>query len=347
VFSLKKAILPLFVVICVLLLSSAWEDERGLFYLPAHWPKPTYDFKNNPLTDEKFLLGKALFYDPVLSVDSTVSCASCHLQYTAFAHVDHALSHGIHSRVGKRNAPGLMNLAWMPVFHWDGGVLNLNAQPVNPITHPDEMGSSLKVVLAKLNGNPVYQKAFKEVFETEKIETHHLMKALAQFTVSLVSANSKYDKVMRKEKGIHFTEQEEAGHRLFQKHCNECHKAPLFTTHEFKANGIGLDPALADFGRMSITQKSKDSLLFKIPTLRNIAYSFPYMHDGRFAKLKDVIQHYATLSASKGLKSKEFSKRPIALNDNQQKDLLAFLKTLSDTEFLFNKKYSFYSLKSK
>lgn len=341
---MKKAILSVFVLLSVLLLSASLDDERGIFYQPAHWPKPAYNFKNNPINLEKFSLGKALFYDPVLSLDSTVSCASCHLQYTAFAHVDHSLSHGIESRVGKRNAPALINLAWMPVLHWDGGVLNLNAQPVNPITHPDEMANSLKTVLTRLNDSPVYRRAFKQAFETEKIETHHLMKALAQFTVSLVSANSKYDQVMRKEKGMQFTTQEASGHRLFQKFCNQCHQAPLFTTNEFKANGIGMDPALADFGRMSITQKRQDSLLFKIPTLRNVAYSFPYMHDGRFAKLKDVIHHYATLSTSEHLKSKEFSKHPIELNDNQQKDLLAFLKTLSDPTFLFNKNYSYYSL---
>ena len=160
------------------------------FFVPQGWPKPHYNFENNPVSNEGFELGRSLFYDPILSKDSTVSCASCHLQFTAFAHVDHPTSHGVDSRVGKRNAPGLMNLAWTPYFHWDGGVLSLNGQAVNPITHPDEMGSDLGTVLYKLKRQKEYVAAFKKVFGIEDIKTQHVLKALAQFTVSLVSYNS-------------------------------------------------------------------------------------------------------------------------------------------------------------
>jgi len=238
-------------IACLGLISLMVLPEDGLFYRPEHWPEPQYSFEKNPLTTDGFSLGRTLFYDPILSTDSTVSCASCHFQYTAFAHVDHPTSHGVASRIGKRNAPGLMNLAWYPSFHWDGGVLDLNGQAINPMTHPDEMGSSLEEILNKLNRDSWYRAQFKKVFGVERIKTSQLLNALAQFTVSLVSANSKYDSVMRKESI--FTEQEKKGYKLFQRHCNQCHTEPLFTNFKFEANGIGPHPQLLDSGRALIT----------------------------------------------------------------------------------------------
>jgi cytochrome c peroxidase len=326
-------------VACLGLISLMVLPEDGLFYRPEKWPKPLYNFDDNPLTLEGFNLGRALFYDPILSQDSTVSCASCHLQYTAFAHVDHSTSHGINSRVGKRNAPGLMNLAWYPTFHWDGGVLNLNGQAINPLTHPDEMGETLEGVLKKLNRNRYYKTEFIKVFGANPIQTNHLLKALGQFTVSLVSANSKYDSVLRKESN--FNAQERRGYSLFIKHCNQCHTAPLFTNFEFKANGIGPNKQINDSGRAMITGKASDAYLFRVPTLRNIEYSFPYMHDGRISKLKEVLAHYANSSNWQKPKSRELTQKKITLNINEQKDLLSFLKTLSDKQFLFNQAYRF------
>jgi cytochrome c peroxidase len=326
-------------VACLGLISLMVLPEDGLFYRPEKWPKPLYNFDDNPLTLEGFNLGRALFYDPILSQDSTVSCASCHLQYTAFAHVDHPTSHGINSRIGKRNAPGLMNLAWYPTFHWDGGVLNLNGQAINPITHPDEMGETLEGVLTKLNRNRYYKTEFMKVFGANPIQTNHLLKALGQFTVSLVSSNSKYDSVLRKESN--FNAQERRGYSLFIKHCNQCHTAPLFTNFEFKANGIGRNNQINDSGRAMITGKASDAYLFRVPTLRNIEYSFPYMHDGRISKLKEVLAHYANSSNWQKPKSRELTQKKITLNVNEQKDLLSFLKTLSDKQFLFNQAFRF------
>jgi cytochrome c peroxidase len=326
-------------VACLGLISLMVLPEDGLFYRPEKWPKPLYNFDDNPLTLEGFNLGRALFYDPILSQDSTVSCASCHFQYTAFAHVDHPTSHGINSRIGKRNAPGLMNLAWYPTFHWDGGVLNLNGQAINPITHPDEMGETLEGVLTKLNRNRYYKTEFMKVFGANPIQTNHLLKALGQFTVSLVSSNSKYDSVLRKESN--FNAQERRGYSLFIKHCNQCHTAPLFTNFEFKANGIGPNKQIIDSGRAMITGKASDAYLFRVPTLRNIEYSFPYMHDGRISKLKEVLAHYANSSNWQKPKSRELTQKKITLNVNEQKDLLSFLKTLSDKQFLFNQAFRF------
>jgi cytochrome c peroxidase len=323
------------------LISFMFVPGDGLFYRPEKWPKPLYNFDNNPVTHDGFILGRTLFYDPILSQDSTVSCASCHFQYTAFAHVDHSTSHGINSRVGKRNAPGLMNLAWYPTFHWDGGVLNLNGQAINPLTHPDELGETLEGVLKKLNRNTFYKKEFKKVFGAEQIKTTHLLKALGQFTVSLVSANSKYDSVMRKEST--FTEQEQRGYSLFLKYCNQCHTAPLFTNFEFKANGIGPLAAYIDSGRAVITGRPSDVFLFRVPTLRNIDHSFPYMHDGRISKLKDVIHHYANSSNWVKPISKELKTKNNLLSPTEEKDLLKFLKTLTDRTFLLNTNFQYHS----
>jgi cytochrome c peroxidase len=322
-----------------------WMHVRDAFQtnieIPVGWPEPSYDVKRNPLSKEGFELGRKLFYDPSLSLDSTVSCASCHLQYTGFAHVDHNVSHGIKGRKGNRNAPGLMNLAWNKTFHWDGGVLYLDAQALNPIEHPAEMGNTLVEVLRRLNQSEKYRSQFEKVFGTAQIGTEQLLKAFSQFTVQLISSNSKYDMVMRKQEGAGFTDQEERGLSIFRKHCASCHQEPLFKSDFFASNGLKPDTNLQDEGRYQITQNRKDRYLFRVPTLRNIEYTYPYMHDGRFNKLKEVIQHYSDGINPKSENLHKFLKKPIHLNENQKKDLLAFLRTLTDKSFLFDKSFSF------
>ena len=310
------------------------------FFVPKGWPKPVYDFKKNQLTSEGFELGRALFYDPILSRDSTISCASCHLHYTGFAHTDHALSHGIEGRAGTRNAPSLVNLAWTKSFHWDGGVVGLDVQPINPITNALEMDNSLLNVLKSLKKSKKYSLLFYKAFGDSIPSTKLLMKALAQFTVSLVSSNSKYDKVMRHEKDIFFTVQEENGSQLFKRNCESCHREPLLTNDNFADNGLPMDKDYKDYGRVNITQNPKDSFNFKVPTLRNIEFTYPYMHDGRFMKLREVINFYTDGKIKRKTLAKELQK-PIILNENEKKDLIAFLKTLTDKEFLFNPKFSF------
>jgi cytochrome c peroxidase len=309
-------------------------DNGHPFFLPKHWPKPVYDFEANPISLNKFELGRTLFYDPDLSRDSTISCASCHLQYSGFTHIDHALSHGIDGKIGTRNSPVLINLAWQKSFHWDGGVGQLNKQAINPLTHAKEMDNSLQEILKRLNASSYYRKRFYHTFGDSIITTDLLLKALSNFTIGLVSAQSKYDQV--KNHDAVFNEQEKAGYALFKKYCVSCHQEPLFTRNEFKSNGLSVNPKLADYGRMGITNRHEDSLLFKIPSLRNIEFSFPYMHDGRFKLLKDVLAHYSQLHTTTNLKSSELEKLNRPLTDREQKDLVAFLKTLSDPTFLFN-----------
>jgi cytochrome c peroxidase len=228
----------------------------------------------------------------------------------------------------------LINLAWQQFFHWDGGVSSLTKQAINPLTHAKEMDNRLDEVLRRLNQSSFYRNRFYLAFGDSVIETASMLKALASFTVSLVSANSKYDQVKRGESS--FTNQEKSGYQLFKKYCASCHQEPLFMKNEFKSNGIALVPVLNDYGRMDITNRKEDSLLFKIPTLRNVEFSFPYMHDGRYKHLKEVLNHYGTLHEQQPYFSKELKKLNRVLSSNEQKDLIAFLKTLSDQEFLFN-----------
>jgi len=307
------------------------------FNTPKNWPKPQYDFSNNPLTEEGFQLGRQLFYDPILSKDNTISCASCHLQATGFTHVDHALSHGIDGKIGTRNSLTLVNLAWSKNFMWDGGVNHLDMQPLNPITSAVEMDETLEHVAFKLGQSPKYQRLFEQAFGDSKITGQRILKALSQFELLLVSANSRYDRVMRKE--AQFSDREQKGYELFQSHCAFCHKEPLFTSDTFEYNGLAADTTLNDNGRFRITQDNRDKLRFKVPSLRNVQFTFPYMHDGRFKTLTEVVKHYNTLGNDKLLP--QSLAKPLGLSDNDRTDLVLFLKTLTDNDFLFDPRFSF------
>jgi len=296
--------------------------------VPAHFPEPVYDFSKNSLTDAKVQLGRALFYDPVLSKDGTISCASCHSPYNAFAHTDHDLSHGINDQIGTRNAPPLFNLAWQTSFNWDGAINHLDMQALAPITDEREMGESFDKVIGKLKDKPLYQKLFAEAFDNQLISGANTLKALSAFQLTLISSNSKYDQVITQKDT--FNQQETQGLALFQTHCNSCHTAPLFSNYDFENNGLPIDTTLNDFGKGMITNLENDSLLFKVPTLRNLSYTYPYMHDGRFDKLGQVLKHYTTRHDN-----------PIKLSSNERVDLIAFLLTLNDKAFVFDKKHQY------
>lgn len=332
------------IIIFIAFLFVAFVAEVPVFFTPKKWPKPIYDFSKNPMSKEKILLGKILFYDPILSKDNTISCASCHSQYSAFTHIDHALSHGIHDSIGTRNSPALMNLAWQKTFMWDGAVNNLDVQALAPISHPSEMGSNINEVIKKINALKNYRQLFYNAFGDSLATGENTLKSISQFLLTIISANSKYDKVMRQEQT--FTAQEKNGYKLFKKNCSICHTEPLFTNNEFANNGIQLDTTLNDYGKYKISKQSNDSLKFKIPTLRNVEFTFPYMHDGRFKKLSEVLNHYTSaIKVSKTL-AKELQK-PIVLSSNEKVDIIAFLLTLTDKEFIFDKRYSYQNLNNK
>ena len=311
------------------------------FTKPAHFPAPVYKLENNPVTQEGFELGRKLFYESRLSRNNTVSCGFCHLQTAAFTHHGHDVSHGIDDRLGSRNSPPIMNLAWNTTFMWDGGVFDLDLQPVVPITNPVEMDETVNNVLNKLRNTAPYPEMFKKAFGSEEITTARMVKALSQFMVMLVSDQSKYDSVIRKQ-GARFTQEEQQGYTLFQQKCSSCHKEPLFTDQSFRNNGIGTGPN-NDEGRYPITLNMNDKYKFKVPSLRNLAYTAPYMHDGRMYTLNAVLNHYisevqdmATLDPL--LKQNGVLGIPLSASDKQF--LLAFLNTLNDRNFITDKRFS-------
>lgn len=335
----------LFIVVsAAMLVGYSKEDGYGPYKptplklsIPKGWSKPASDiFANNPLTEEGFQLGKKLFYDGRLSRDGQTSCGSCHQQFAAFSTYDHDLSHGVENSFTTRNAPALFNLAWMPSMHWDGGINHIEVQPLSPITMHNEMGETLEHVLIKIKGDPDYRRYFKAAFGDTAISSKRMLKALAQFTGSLISSDSRYDKWKRNQ--IKFTAIEEKGYSLYKQFCAACHTEPLFTDHSFRNNGLTLN-RFADAGRQRITLLAADSLKFKVPSLRNVQYTGPYMHDGRFYDLYKVIDHYTGIDTTQPLPD-PLLKRGIHITDKEKQQLVYFLYTLTDTSFTKNKRFA-------
>lgn len=298
---------------------------------PAGFPDPVQPFYNNPLSKEGIELGRHLFYDNRLSLDLEHPCSSCHEQVASFGTFEHDRSHGINDSHTLRNAPVLVNLAWAPYFHWDGQYYNLEDEAVDPITGTHEMGDQFPNVIRKLERDPYYKRAFGIVFGGGSIQPRQIVKALAQFTATLISANSRYDKV---KKGMAaFTPQEQAGYQLFLQQCNSCHREPLFTDHSLRNIGLPVDPLLKDLGRMRMTLQPQDSLKFKVPTLRNCALSSNYMHDGRFISLQQCINHYR-FQVQPSPTLDPLLRQGISLTNTQADQLMAFLKTLTDSSFI-------------
>ncbi len=307
------------------------------FTIPKGWPQPVYDFSKNPLTEEGFALGRQLFYDTRLSRDGNFSCGSCHQQFGAFATYDHPLSHGIDNAQTTRNAPGLFNMAWQKEYMWDGGINHLDLQPLAPITATNEMGETIENVIGKLKSDKTYRQLFKAAFGDETINTQRMGKALSQFVLLLVSSNSKYDKVMRGQASFILPEQ--LGYDIFKKKCVTCHTEPMFTDYSYRNTGMPMDPFLKDAGRMKITGNPKDSLKFKVPSLRNVAMSFPFGHDGRFFSLMNVFEHYRKNMVPNNHTDTLLSHK-LALSNFEIGQLTAFLYTLTDSSFLQNPRFA-------
>ena len=307
------------------------------FTTPDGWPVPHYLFAENTLSQGGFELGRKIFYDTRLSRDNSTSCGSCHQSFAAFANIDHNISHGVDGLVGTRNSPGLANLAWSTTFFWDGGVLNIENQPINPIQNVVEMDLKIDSAVARLNADPVYREQFRTVFGDANVTSQHMLRALAQFMASMVSANSRYDHHMRKEAGGEFTAEQTAGLAVFQQHCEACHKAPLFTDYSFRNNGLP-PTAVKDSGRAIITHSTDDLYKFKVPSLRNLAFTPPYMHDGRFRNLNEVLDHYDHGIAS-APNLDPLLQNGLRLNAQDRSNLLAFLGTLNDSTFVADERF--------
>jgi cytochrome c peroxidase len=318
--------------------------------VPEDFPEPVIP-EDNPMTVAGVELGRRLFYDPILSVDSTLACAGCHLPQLAF-------TDGLDKSVGvlgietRRSSMSLVNVAFLNNgLFWDGSVATLEEQALLPIEAHDEMNDTWENVETKLRRHPDYPTRFRAAFGIEhpsELTRELVAKALAQFERTLISADSKYDRVVWQQTE-EFTESEQRGFELFlietaitfqHPGCTHCHVGIQLTDDMYHNNGITEVSSYEDFpdpGRGGVNGNIFDTGHFRTPTLRNIALTAPYMHDGRFATLEEVLDHYAS-----GGHSPEFSNvniRPFDLSEQEKADLIAFLHTLTDTTFLNNPAY--------
>ncbi|MEL6534290.1 MAG: cytochrome c peroxidase [Bacteroidota bacterium] len=307
--------------------------------VPTHFPELTYTLENNPITEAGFNLGKTLFYDANLSRDRTVSCNSCHQQAIAFAdNPAHPTSVGVDNRRGSRNAPALANLAFYPEFFWDGGVHHLDFVPINAIESPVEMDANLAEVVVQLNASEKYRDLFSEAFGIEEITSPYMLQALSQFTALMVSAKSPYDEYLLGDTEA-LTAQEVRGLGLFEANCGSCHAGVLQTDFSYRNNG--LDAEFADAGRAVITEHPDDEGKFRVPSLRNVELTAPYMHNARFSDLEEVLEHYTSGLVNSATLDETFLSQngevqPIALTSVEQQDIIAFLRTLTDRDFISN-----------
>lgn len=310
------------------------QDDYAL-EVPSYFPEPLYGLGNKALNKEGVELGRKLFYDPILSVNGKVSCASCHHQASGFSDEGKIFSEGVNGNKGFRNSPALSNLAWIPFFLADGGINHIEVMPLAPLTDSLEMADDLNNILNKLKADGHYRVKFQKAFNDTSITTKQMLVALSQFMSSMVSANSKYDKVMQGVKS--FTEVESKGFELFQAKCASCHVPPLFTDFSYRNNGLAIN--YSDEGRARITRKPEDEAKFKVPSLRNVSLSKPYMHNGSIQTLAEVVEHYNSGIVSHRNLDKSLQ-NGIALSETETQQLIKFLETLTDYEYIANPLFS-------
>lgn len=322
---------------------------------PENFAKILYP-EDNPTTTAGLALGKALFFDPFLSDDGTVSCATCHRPEMAFTD-GRPVSVGINGRPGRRNSPSLTNVGYLhETLFWDGRADDLESQALHPVANPNEMGGSWPVLISQLRKHPDYWPSFQQAFglrHTSELNPDHVGKALAQYQRSLISANAKYDRVQRGE--ATYTKAEALGHAIFfdladgadlafaklpTGECAHCHIPPHFTNQQFFNNGLDEAPTLEEFvdkGRGVVTKNHYDNGRFRTPGLRNVALTAPYMHDGRFNSLDEIVAHYN--AGGKYAENRSPNIFPLGLTADQAAGLTAFLKTLTDSSFVSNPVY--------
>lgn len=306
------------------------------FQVPSGFPQPQYNFAANPLTEEGFQLGKKLFFDGRLSKDGNFDCGSCHQPIAAFTSFEHDRSHGYNNSHTLRNAPGLFNAAWLTEYNQDGSGKTLEEIYRAHIVSPTEMGETIPNVLDKLKADGTYKTMFKAAFGDDKITEERMYKAITQFVMSLVSSESKYDKV--KAGAASFTTDEQNGYLIFQNKCATCHKEPMFTDYSYRNNGLEIDAVLNDHGRMRVTGSSNDDLKFRVPSLRNAELTSYYGHDGRLSVFRMMIQHYRNGIVPSTTLDPLLSSG-IPLTNAEENSLVAFIRTLSDSAFLNNPLY--------
>ncbi|TNE26246.1 MAG: c-type cytochrome [Bacteroidetes bacterium] len=316
--------------------SCSYEEpvDRFSFSPPSSFPPFAYNNSDNPITEAGVQLGRMLFYENALSLDSSINCSSCHIQSHAFSDPGETFSTGVNGKIGKRNAPALFNVGWSPTFMWDGGIVHLDVMPLAPITDSLEMNLNMMVAIHRIQANKRYRMAFQQAFGSDTVTSQRLFYALSQFMMTMVSNRSKYDEHLISHTALNASE--ERGYQLFQTHCSSCHAEPLLSDFSYANNG--LDSVYSDLGRGRITLNPADNGKFKVPSLRNIELTYPYMHDGRFNTLQEVVEHY-----SHGVQTTNADPRlggPLNLSIKEKEDLLAFLYTLTDHKFIQDSKFS-------
>ncbi|MFN8354379.1 MAG: cytochrome c peroxidase [Spirosomataceae bacterium] len=352
-----KTIFLVFVSASVLVALTSWNQsiETGEYPLvyPANFGSRYSIPADNPVTKEGVHLGRLLFYETRLSANNKVSCGSCHQQQLAFTD-GQKFSHGISQNTTTRNTMSLANLLWVRNLFWDGRAASLEAQCEAPLTHPDEMGQPLAISCQKLAQTSLYPPLFKLVYGSDEITPDKMVKAIAQFERTLISANSPYDAYLSGKYSP--TPQELNGLKLFSTapqpdkntrgaNCAHCHGGAKTMVELFHNNG--LDGVSKDIGRQAITQSETDHGRFRVPTLRNIALTAPYMHDGRFATLAEVLDHYSEhlvqsshLSPFLNDVSNVRNGKSLLLTAQEKADIIAFLHLLTDTTFIHNPAFS-------
>lgn len=341
--------------LCILMAcSSSDSGEPNTAYAPT--PKPLtvppvfqqllpdpYIPADNPQTEEGIFLGRKLFYDPILSGNGTQACASCHKPNNSFTD-DLRFSIGIDGIEGTRNSMPLYNMAWNTnnKFFWDGRAISLEKQALEPVENPIEMHNTWENAVGSLQNHGEYPELFNKAFGTTTITKELTVKAIAQFERTLISANSPFDRYLLGENSL--TPQEINGFQIFMDedrgdcfHCHGSNTNPLWTDNIFHNNG--LDAIITDKGLGAVTGDPNDDGKFKSPSLRNLAYTAPYMHDGRFETLDEVIDHYSeglVYSPTIDPLMKSIADGGVQLTESDKADLKAFLLSLSDPSFISN-----------
>lgn len=302
--------------------------------IPPGFPVPNAGFSTNPPTQYGVMLGKQLFEDKRLSGNNSISCSSCHVKSQAFAD-NNVRGIGVEGRIGLRNVPPIQNMAFMNFYNWDGSKLLLERQPLVPIITHEEMDSSILEVIGKLENDPVYIDLFRKAFGDQTISPERIYKSIAQYEYTLISANSKYDKVKRNESEA-FTESESRGYLIFQQKCVQCHNTELFTDQSFRNIGFPLNTDSNEAGRARVTGLSSDYMAFRVPSLRNIALTAPYGSFGQFPTLRSVLDYFdnGVLEAINLDPVFKNNGNRIPLTQEEKVDLIAFLKTLTDEDFV-------------
>ncbi|NEN23834.1 cytochrome-c peroxidase [Cryomorpha ignava] len=357
------------VLICLLVSAALWQacaddESEQPKPQPAVYDATAYELNyyglpapnlpaDNQLTKQSVQLGKMLFYEPMLSRNGVQTCATCHSQPSSFSDTA-KFSIGVEGLPGKRQSMAIFNMAWHTnQFFWDGRADLLRDQVLMPIQDPLEMNETLENVVAKLSGTQLYRDQFMRAFGTEDVNPERISLALEQFILTIISANSKYDKY--KAGLAELSESELRGLELFEAEynpffpefsgadCQHCHGGPNFENDLYMNNGLDIEADFLDFGRENATENPADRAKFKVPSLRNIAVTPPYMHDGRFATLEEVVDHYnegihPSPTIDQALLAT--AETGLFLTTEDKTDLINFLKTLTDETYLENPEYA-------